>query len=216
MKCRYEKKKIFLRQKWMGGSPQLQQLAWIVQSSLRSQARTSLLLMSGCRKLTNKECLACYPPAGVSMMQDPFDLLVIQNIIYDLQPDLIIETGTANGGSSLLWASVLEVLGLHNTRQAPHFAVGQPGVLAMLRSRLASPGHGARAEIGESSRTCKAPPPRHPLSLCCACRPWRPHAFTSLRVCPDARPACWHLCNLAGYTPSTCTTPQWALAPAMQ
>lgn len=53
-------------------------------------------------------------------MQDPFDLLVIQNIIYDLQPDLIIETGTANGGSSLLWASVLEVLGLHNTRQARH------------------------------------------------------------------------------------------------
>ncbi|KAL4444649.1 hypothetical protein ABPG77_002466 [Micractinium sp. CCAP 211/92] len=74
----YEKKKIFLRQKWM----------------------------------------------GVSMMQDPFDLLVIQNIIYDLQPDLIIETGTANGGSSLLWASVLEVLGLHNTRQAPHVLQG--------------------------------------------------------------------------------------------
>ena len=30
--------------------------------------------------------------------------------------DLIIETGTANGGSALLWASVLENSELHSTR----------------------------------------------------------------------------------------------------
>lgn len=32
------------------------------------------------------------------MMQDGFDLLAIQNIIWDLRPDVILETGTASGG----------------------------------------------------------------------------------------------------------------------
>ena len=109
------------------------------------------------------------------MMQDPFDLLAIQMLLFDVRPgqlrvccgsnlrsllcglgsfacmreqpqpaaqnmwygccafagpcgdpctlhfslhipDLVIETGTANGGSALLWASVLENSDLHSTR----------------------------------------------------------------------------------------------------
>lgn len=50
------------------------------------------------------------------MMQDPFDLLGIQMLLYDVRPAIILETGTANGGSALLWASILEVLGLEDTR----------------------------------------------------------------------------------------------------
>jgi len=46
---------------------------------------------------------------GVITMQNPFDMYSIQDIIFTLQPDLIIETGTANGGSALLWASILEL-----------------------------------------------------------------------------------------------------------
>lgn len=49
-------------------------------------------------------------------MQDPFDLLAIQNLIFELKPDLLIETGTANGGSALLWSSILEISDLHDSR----------------------------------------------------------------------------------------------------
>ena len=42
-------------------------------------------------------------------MQNPFDMFSIQDIIVSTRPDLIIETGTANGGSALLWASIMEM-----------------------------------------------------------------------------------------------------------
>ena len=52
----------------------------------------------------------CYcRPIGVITMQNPFDMFSIQDIIYSTRPDLIIETGTANGGSALLWASIMEM-----------------------------------------------------------------------------------------------------------
>ena len=54
--------------------------------------------------------------AGYTMMQDPFDMLAIQMILFELKPDLIIETGTANGGSALLWASLLDIMGLKSTK----------------------------------------------------------------------------------------------------
>ncbi|KAG2497012.1 hypothetical protein HYH03_005015 [Edaphochlamys debaryana] len=47
---------------------------------------------------------------GSVAQQNPFDMYAIQDIIYQVRPDLIIETGTANGGSALLWASGLELL----------------------------------------------------------------------------------------------------------
>lgn len=46
---------------------------------------------------------------GVITMQNPFDVYAIQDIIYTTRPDLIIETGTANGGSALLWAGIMEL-----------------------------------------------------------------------------------------------------------
>ncbi|KAG2493467.1 hypothetical protein HYH03_008284 [Edaphochlamys debaryana] len=47
---------------------------------------------------------------GSVVQQNPFDMYVIQDIIYQVKPDLIIETGTANGGGALMWASGLELL----------------------------------------------------------------------------------------------------------
>lgn len=41
----------------------------------------------------------------------PFDLWVYQEIIYELKPDLIIECGTATGGSALYLADICELLG---------------------------------------------------------------------------------------------------------
>lgn len=48
---------------------------------------------------------------GVRFGQDPSDAIVISEIIVDVEPELIIETGTNSGGSTLLWAAILELLG---------------------------------------------------------------------------------------------------------
>ncbi len=48
---------------------------------------------------------------GRPIIQLPEDLLVIQEIIYALKPDVIVETGVAHGGSLVFYASLCEVLG---------------------------------------------------------------------------------------------------------
>ena len=47
---------------------------------------------------------------GVPIIQYPTDMMAIQELIYDIKPDLIIETGIAFGGSLLFYASILETL----------------------------------------------------------------------------------------------------------
>ena len=44
---------------------------------------------------------------GMQIMQNPADMWVIQEIIAEVQPDLVIETGTAYGGSALYYATIL-------------------------------------------------------------------------------------------------------------
>ncbi len=48
---------------------------------------------------------------GRPIIQLPEDLLVIQEIIYELKPDVIVETGVAHGGSLVFYASLCEMLG---------------------------------------------------------------------------------------------------------
>jgi cephalosporin hydroxylase len=48
---------------------------------------------------------------GRPIIQLPQDIMATQEIIWDIKPDLIIETGIAHGGSLILWASLLELLG---------------------------------------------------------------------------------------------------------
>jgi len=48
---------------------------------------------------------------GVPIIQHPEDIVVIQELIWDTRPDLVIETGIAHGGSLILSASVLKLLG---------------------------------------------------------------------------------------------------------
>jgi len=45
---------------------------------------------------------------GVPSVQTPCDNWIMQEIIYEVKPDFIIETGTFLGGSSLYYATVLE------------------------------------------------------------------------------------------------------------
>ena len=48
---------------------------------------------------------------GVPTQKCPLDLWIYQEIIFDLKPDFIIETGTANGGSALYMASIYDLIG---------------------------------------------------------------------------------------------------------
>ena len=48
---------------------------------------------------------------GVKAQKCPLDLWIYQEIIYETRPDIIIETGTAAGGSALFLASICHLLG---------------------------------------------------------------------------------------------------------
>jgi cephalosporin hydroxylase len=48
---------------------------------------------------------------GRPIIQYPQDIVAMQEIIWDIKPDLIIETGVAHGGSLILYASLLELIG---------------------------------------------------------------------------------------------------------
>ena len=48
---------------------------------------------------------------GLPIIQHPQDIIMMQEIIYQVKPDLIIETGIARGGSLVFYASMLELLG---------------------------------------------------------------------------------------------------------
>jgi cephalosporin hydroxylase len=47
---------------------------------------------------------------GVPIVKMPMDLMLYQEIIYEIKPDVIIETGTFNGGSALFFASMLDLI----------------------------------------------------------------------------------------------------------
>jgi cephalosporin hydroxylase len=48
---------------------------------------------------------------GVPTLKCPLDLWIYQEIVHELAPDLIIETGTADGGSGLFLATLCEAKG---------------------------------------------------------------------------------------------------------
>jgi cephalosporin hydroxylase len=48
---------------------------------------------------------------GRPIIQYPQDIIAMQEIIWQVKPDLIIETGIAHGGSLIFYASMLELLG---------------------------------------------------------------------------------------------------------
>jgi len=48
---------------------------------------------------------------GRPIIQYPQDMIAMQEIIWDLKPDLIVETGIAHGGSLIYYASILELIG---------------------------------------------------------------------------------------------------------
>ena len=48
---------------------------------------------------------------GLPIIQYPQDVMAIQEIVWRTRPDLVIETGIARGGSLILYASLLKLIG---------------------------------------------------------------------------------------------------------
>jgi len=48
---------------------------------------------------------------GVPILKNPVDLLAYQQIMFDLMPDVVVETGTCYGGSALYLAHLCQLLG---------------------------------------------------------------------------------------------------------
>ncbi|MGZ4356297.1 MAG: CmcI family methyltransferase [Gaiellaceae bacterium] len=48
---------------------------------------------------------------GTKTAKNPLDLWVFQEIVFETRPDLIVETGTLNGGSAAFLASLCELVG---------------------------------------------------------------------------------------------------------
>ena len=69
---------------------------------------------------------------GRPIIQYPQDMIAMQELIWEIKPDLIIETGIAHGGSLIYYASLLELIGegevlgididirSHNKAENPH------------------------------------------------------------------------------------------------
>lgn len=47
---------------------------------------------------------------GVPVIQTPEDLILMQELIFKVQPDFIVESGIAHGGSLIYYASLMELL----------------------------------------------------------------------------------------------------------
>jgi len=48
---------------------------------------------------------------GIPIIQLPEDILVVQELVWRLRPDVIVESGVAHGGALVLYASLFELLG---------------------------------------------------------------------------------------------------------
>lgn len=48
---------------------------------------------------------------GVPIIQMPPDIIAVQELLWEHRPDVVIETGVARGGSLILYASIMELVG---------------------------------------------------------------------------------------------------------
>ena len=81
---------------------------------IEDQSRNEKLLQAG-NQFTEETVKAGYSYnfswMGRPIIQYPQDMIAMQEILWELKPDLIIETGIAHGGSLVYYASILELIG---------------------------------------------------------------------------------------------------------
>lgn len=59
------------------------------------------------RQILGKQCYWL----GQRALKNPMDAWIYQEILYDVKPDIVLEIGNKNGGSSLFLASICELMG---------------------------------------------------------------------------------------------------------
>jgi len=101
---------------------------------------------------------------GVPVIQLPPDVLAMQELVWRVRPDLIIETGVAYGGSLIFYASLLEllgngaVLGIDVDIRAPNRAAIERHPLArritLVEGSSTSPEVAARAREAARGKKC--------------------------------------------------------------
>jgi cephalosporin hydroxylase len=53
---------------------------------------------------------------GVQLVKNPMDLIVFAEIIHEVMPRVVVETGTRTGGSALFFADMMTIAGVPNPR----------------------------------------------------------------------------------------------------
>jgi cephalosporin hydroxylase len=76
-------------------------------------SREGLELLSNLWIKAGAEHRLMYEPTwlGRPIIQFPTDIVAIQELIWKIQPDVVVETGIAHGGSLVLSASILQLIG---------------------------------------------------------------------------------------------------------
>lgn len=84
------------------------------KNRIESQGKNELLLQAS-KSFTEASIQSGYSFnfkwMGRPIIQYPQDIVAMQEIIWEIKPDLIIETGIAHGGSLIYYASLLELIG---------------------------------------------------------------------------------------------------------
>ena len=85
-----------------------------VKQNIIDQGNDKELLALGkqwVKETMNKKFIYNFTWMGRPIIQHPHDTMALQELIWEIKPDLIIETGIAHGGSVVFSASMLELLG---------------------------------------------------------------------------------------------------------
>lgn len=83
----------------------------IIQLDLYSKRAFEILSNEWLRVGWNQKYQYSFSWLGRPIIQLPEDLLRIQEVIYRLKPDVIVETGIAHGGSLIFYAGLCKIIG---------------------------------------------------------------------------------------------------------
>lgn len=79
--------------------------------ALAADARLQALAVDFMRELGRLKYTYNFTWMGIPIIQLPQDLIALQELIWSVRPEVVVETGVAHGGGVVFYASMLELLG---------------------------------------------------------------------------------------------------------
>jgi cephalosporin hydroxylase len=117
---------------------------------------------------------------GVPAQKCPLDLWVYAEILHEIRPQLIVETGTAAGGSALFLASICSLL--HQGRVVTIDVVRNPN---LPRHRRITYLHGSSTEPAIVGRVRRLAAPRDPVLVVLDSDHGKEHVLAEMRAYAD-------------------------------